>query len=233
MEILNLRALDAQRREALTRNFFECVYVPEFPESDISEDPRVWLPLMEGTPPTGQPMINILLALESADEVIGGLIMEHYTRSDCWLLTYLVVHPSHHQRGVAGELIASATTVARSAGNRPPLILAETEDPDQITVDAGTRKARERLHVLDRLGFRRVGVNYVQPALGAGKNPVDDLLLLCLVSGDRCDLPGARVVEFLHEFYAALGAAHDPYLTRIEAQISAAERVELKKLSPR
>lgn len=70
--------------------------------------------------------------------------------------------------------------------------------------------ARERLRILGRMGARAVDLDYVQPGRSGGGGRARHLLLLHLDGAE--EHIGRRIVlDFMHEFYRALGV-DDPYV---------------------
>lgn len=158
---------------------------------------------------------RIAVAVDGSSRVVGGAAAEYYRASGCMLGTYLDVRdePGHRGRGHGRRLLAKAQ---QACGRLGPLaaVLAEVEWPDLLPRERFTAAeiegARGRLRFFERLGARRIAIDYVQPALGADRQPVPWLRLLLLPSAaaqpaarDESSLRAA-VDRFLVEFHAAL-----------------------------
>jgi GNAT superfamily N-acetyltransferase len=218
---IELRTESPARRAALTREFYEQIYRDAFPKSDQAESPDTWLPLLEDVVPEGQPRTHIVLACNADDRILGGIIFEEYRASGCWLATYIAVRPDARRLGLAAGLMSQAVRTSGTNQANECSLLAEAENPARISDAAERARAEERLRILDKLGMRILPIEYVQPTLGPGKHPLDDLLLLCFSPQEAPSrIPAKRISAFLNEFYAALGQANAPYLARIGAVLS-------------
>lgn len=191
---------------------FRAGYVRTF-SGDEAEADGGWEARILGEPPP-QPVMRIVVAVacgEAHVPVIGGAAVEYYRTSGCALVTYLYVDDTggHRRRGVGRGLGAAAREACLALG---PLhaLLAEAEWPSALPCPPfaldDVARARSRLGFFARLGARAVDVDYVQPALASGQQPVPWLRLLllpgpALVDDDRLRVPLGR---YLDEFHAAL-----------------------------
>jgi GNAT superfamily N-acetyltransferase len=228
----DLAKLDLDKRGSLLFAFYNQVFKPAFPKVDQTEDPSVWLPLIdENAVPAGQPVIHVILALDSSEDIAGGLIFEHYRISDCWLATYLAVRADMRNRGIAGGLVGEALREIRLFGSECWVLFAEAEDPDRISAKDEQTAAELRLRILDGLGFQPLLLQYVQPSLGPGKRQLDDLRLLCRLPQPDCtQVPAARIASFLREFYAALDQSDSPWLAATVSELRGAAFVQRKRV---
>jgi hypothetical protein len=127
------------------------------------------------------------------------------------LLTYVAVEPRWRRRGVCRQLFQAALAALRrdahTEGQDLQAVFAEMEDPVKADPNRSAMPPSERLAVLARLGAVWVQIPYVQPKLAGGADRSRHLRLLAFPpAGDAlCALAGKVVVEFLNEFYRALG----------------------------
>lgn len=50
--------------------------------------------------------LQVYVAFDDSNlEILGGVCFEHFSKSKCTLLTYLVVKPEHQRKGIASSLI--------------------------------------------------------------------------------------------------------------------------------
>jgi GNAT superfamily N-acetyltransferase len=230
IQFIDLRREPPARRVALTQAFYEQIYRDAFPIRDEAESPETWLPLLGEVVPSGQPHTHIVLACDPTSYIVGGAIFEEYRISGCWLFTYLVVHPHVRGRGIASRLLAEVLRIMAADQSQEPVLLAEAEDPARIAAPADRAFAEARLRILDRLGLRRLPIDYVQPALGPDKSTLDSLFLLCFdPAGDSC-VPARRIDAFLHEFYAACGQADSPYVAQISLALAKEHALRTRRL---
>jgi GNAT superfamily N-acetyltransferase len=181
---------------------------------DEAESTADWPARIAGQP-APQPLMRIAVAVDGSGRVIGGAAAEYYRAGGCMLGTYLYVsdEPGQRGRGHGRRLLATAQ---QACGRLGPLaaVLAEVEWPDLLPRErfsaAEIDHARSRLRFFERLGARRIAIDYVQPALGPDLTPVPWLRLLLLPSAATPpaarDEPSLRaaVDRFLAEFHAAL-----------------------------
>jgi hypothetical protein len=234
MRYFRLRAESPEWRERLCRCFYEQVYRAAFPKPDEAEGPDTWVPLMNEIGPAGQPQVYIILAGDSPDSVLGGIVFERYRRTGCWLASYIAVRPDARHHHVASGLVGEAVRDIEACGPADWLLFAEAEDPEKLTDADECAQARQRLLALDRLGMKRLPVAYVQPALAPDKRALDDLMLLCYAPDgdpDRAQISAARVAAFLAEFYAALGQANSEHLQRMNITLGRLDGLRPERLS--
>lgn len=215
-ELLDLREHDDPR---LIEEFIK-LYDTTFVDPSERENPAQWFERLRNEYPPPQPKTHLLVAVEREKptkptfHVLGGLVFEFYRRSQCGLLTYLVIDPTFRRQGLARALVTAATTILLSDAltQARPLkaILAETEDP-RLVADSIVMNTRDRLTALAKLGAYVVDTPYVQPALEGGSGPCTHLLLVAFMPDgkSRRAIAGAVLRDFFLEFYQALGVA-DP-----------------------
>lgn len=106
----------------------------------------------------------------------------------------LILHTLSIDR--AGLLKQGLELVDVIVDNKPQF--AECEYP------AETDWQKSRLQILHNVGWKRIEIPYIQPALKFNSEPLDDLALLLKSSKHKVSL--ITVVMFLLEFYNSLGA---------------------------
>jgi GNAT superfamily N-acetyltransferase len=150
---------------------------------------QVWQAALRGEHPY---RLVVRLAL-AGDAIAGGICYERYPRSDCGLLTYLVVAPEHRRSGLGERLLRDA--------------LADLADARAVfgeITDDGERLAR-----FVRWGARVVPGCYIQPALGPGL--ARDRTLVLVAWAPQPELPAPVVRAFVEELYAVTeGGPPDP-----------------------
>jgi GNAT superfamily N-acetyltransferase len=227
---IDLRREPPARRIALTQAFYEQIYRDAFPIRDEAETPETWLPLLGDAVPSGQPHTHIVLACDPASRIVGGAIFEEYRISGCWLFTYLVVHPQVRGRGIATRLLSEVLRVMAAGQSQDPILLAEAEDPARMSDPIERAFAEARLRILDRLGLRRLPIDYVQPALGPDKSTLDNLFLLCFDPTGDSRVLAHRIDAFLLEFYAACGQSSSPYVAQISRVLAKQDALPTRRL---
>jgi GNAT superfamily N-acetyltransferase len=205
----SLQQADPGRFDTLFAQFARG-YAKHF-SGDEAESTGEWRARINGkTPP--QPVMRIVVAVERVNDeerVVGGLAAEHYRHAACVLATYLYVDEAYRGRRYARDLLKTAGE-AFSTETFEPVMLAEVEWPGLLSTATAKNEARRRLCFFARLRARMLQLDYVQPALGVGKQPVRHLRLFWLPPPSRrrpADRElAATVSAFLEEFYEALAA---------------------------
>lgn len=175
--------------------FHRGIYWDEFAAQH--EPLETWHAALRGEKPYE---LTIDLAMDG-DRIVGGICIERYPRSNCGLLTYIVVAPDQRGRGIGRRLQTSA--VERLYARGVSLVLGELDDPR-----GGTDPIKwERVRRNQRWGAQVLDVRYIQPSLGSGRDR--QLVLIALPPIPPIDAAVLRA--FIAEFYEATeGGSPDP-----------------------
>jgi len=219
MAEMQFRRLSLEYSENLLRDFYYDIYLPAFPLFDEREDFELWSGLLRDK--TALPASEIVLAGSGFDtdspRVAGGQGVEYYPRSRCGLLTYLVLAPEFRGKGLSRPLVkAGLEAIDSLAGNfnhqsRPRAYFSETNDPRNPNSLNDSQDPRQRVMMLDKLGFYLVDFPYVQPRLkNRGERYYGLKLMIHLQTWGITDYPSAPrhleleswiLDEYLKEFY--------------------------------
>jgi GNAT superfamily N-acetyltransferase len=141
--------------------------------------------------------------------ILGGIAFERYPRSDCGLVTYMVIAPAARRQGLGRRLQREAALAMYAAGARA--VFGEVNDPRLAGrgVDEPLESMWRRLERNQAWGARVVDARYVQPALAPGLARDHGLCLIALAGDDPlpAGLPGHIVRDFVDELYAATEGA--------------------------
>ena len=174
--------------EPLVDELHRGIYLDEF--ADQVEPVEAWKhALWSGESPYA---MTIRVARDSSSgAIVGGIAFEHYPRSGCGLVTYMVVAPSGRRHGVGRRLLGDAVAALHARG--APIVFGEVNDPRRA--DGNKREPADaawaRLERNQRWGARVVDARYVQPALGAGLARDRGLCLIALAGPVIDPLRGA------------------------------------------
>lgn len=139
--------------------------------------------------------MNVTLAIDDANDIVGGITSELYPVSRCGLVTYMVVAPHARDRGLGRQLLDEAARALYDAGALA--VLGEVNDPR-----VHGESALPRLERFLRWGAQRIDVPYVQPSLGGGL-PRDHGLCLIVLPPVPAVVEESTVRAFIDELYAA------------------------------
>jgi len=228
LEIVDLRARrtagdspSAPFYDDLLQSFYDDLYLPAFPIPSQQEDPEDWRRMLWSDDPACAfcelhfLVVGRDLSSPERRELHGGMLFALYPKSRCAFFTYVVVAPQHRGRGLARRMFEQGLAVVRewerASGEPVRSVLAETDDPNKVPSEQDSIEPRQRLMLLQNMGWRIVDVPYTQPELIPGRGR-DDHLLLIAAPRPGCPedrLPAAAVRDFMAEFYTAFGVA-DP-----------------------
>ena len=205
-----VRDLRAERDEALLRRFYDEVLRLSFDDDELMEVDS----LADGLRSEDDPRALASVAVDDVGRVAGGVVGELYEAETVLLLAYLAVRPGERGRGVGTELVQRVLP-GWFADPHVALAIAEVHDPRFWPDDA----AEARLRLYDRLGGRVLGVPFVQPALGEGRERVRGFLLLVFhadpsvsVSVDGGEAVRTDVVaRFIRRYFEETEGARAPY----------------------
>jgi hypothetical protein len=159
-----------------------------------------------------------VVVAEEGSVVAGGTVFSYVPATHCGFSEYLVARKERHGQGL-GRLLFDArqavlNELARESGQTSCRgLFIEADNPQRTPPDLQAREretamdAVTRLQVFAHLGFLRVEVDYVQPPLGPGKQPVAYLDLLFAPWDERvrqeARVPAAWVSDTLCPIWAS------------------------------
>lgn len=218
---------------ALLDQAYREIYLPAFPVRDEQEDPSIWTPRLraaDANPRLAYLVAGTQLADPAQRVLLGLLVAEFYAASGCVLISYVAVSEAARGRGLARALFAALRQRIAggtfSRGQAVRAVFAEIHDPAAIAAGDDVLDPQARLHVMARLGGRRVPVDYLQPPLGPGQSAAGGLWLIAFpdLAPAASPLSAETVRAFLLEFYRELGSAQpesDPLYAATFASIDA------------
>lgn len=170
---------------------------------------------------------KIIAGVDFSTYLLPPAIRENYGISATNHIIYIFVKPEYRSLGVASHLLQLAEEYAvKFAGNQEEvLFFCEQNAPELMTAEEyfhdnlnALIDQCERLKWWDRLGYKRLNFNYVQPPLNPGMSPCVNLSLN-VRAGNRSEIPSALVREHLERFfviavYKGRDASGDPGFQR-------------------
>lgn len=195
--IETLTLTDRAQHEPLLERFYRELYLSEFAGAQ-AEPIDVWKwALWDGEAPY---RMSLRLAIDGGN-IVGGIAFELYPRSNCGLVTYVVVAASTRGGGLGKELRTGAARTLYADGARA--VFGEVNDPRAPHSYETPETSWKRLQRYQRWGSRVLDMRYMQPALGPGLDR-DRGLVLVRHAGDApplTEMPGSVVRDFITEFY--------------------------------
>lgn len=149
---------------------YDRLLVPAFPPDELVDRAELLAGVATGS-------TDVLAGWDAATPVAVA-VADRYPTSGVVLLSYLATAPAARSRGL-GRALLDAALARWTERFRPPLVLAEVEDPEHHPATAfGDPHARLRFYA--RAGAPALDLPYLQPALRPGGSRVPHLLLLAL-----------------------------------------------------
>lgn len=197
--------------EALLLKKFEDIYEKGFPDSNEREKFQDIINRVTGDKKPNEPHSIIVLKNNDAlpAEVWGGLIADWYEKSKCIHLTYLIVDEKYRGKTVAKTLINEGIKLIKDwikdyRNIEIRNVFFESNNPEQTVND--NFNPHKRLEIFSKLGAKKIDIHYIQPALDAEKEEVENLFLLTFpqFNANKSKILTVEIIEFLTELYGGL-----------------------------
>ena len=194
--------------------FYEGLYVAEFPDPDEREALANMVRYLETDGAHGNAYVVTLVY--DGESVVAGAVADYFVRSSCGAIEFLTVAPHARGHGLGAHLTRHVERrMADAAAERAralALVMAEMNDPLVRTNVPDSFDPFERLRFWQRLGYRRTGFPYVQPALSPAQSPVTSLLLAAkpVDPAPAQTVPATLVIAFLRDYLTYAMRFDDP-----------------------
>lgn len=181
---------------SLLKKYYETLHVQEFPDPNERESFDNLEKYLRGkdTGWYGKNNYHIVLMMDG-DEVAGGTIFDYYEEVNAGFGEFITINRKYRKRGLFKKLFDKRIEIlnedARRNGHHSGIdwLVVEMNKPEETEIDAFNPD--QRLKIWDKLGFRIVDLNYIQPALEEGKEPVTNLYLVTRIYNE--DWPQDRI----------------------------------------
>lgn len=175
-------------------NFESLLYLKYFPNQNEREP---FKNIIDRISNGRQPKTDIILFVDNGC-VIGGCINDFYPACGSIETIYLVVDERYRNRGIAKMLLDETY-------DRDDVVdmYVEVDNPELIGDSESSIDPKTRIEIYNKLGFRSIDVEYVQPPLDDGMEFEKNLILMCKTK--KQPLTKERIKAFITEFYRCLG----------------------------
>ena len=172
----------------LLRQFYQDLYLGEFPDSDEREssEKRVHNLKLKAQGGYGINNYHIVLLIESGRPVAGS-VSNYLSAADAGVIEFLAVIPAWRRQGLGARLLRwTENTLAVDAGSRSArtlrCIVAEMHNPRAHNRPHIDLEPLARARIWSGWGYRKLNFDYVQPALSEHQLAARDLMLLAKMS---------------------------------------------------
>ena len=170
---------------------------------------------------------TIIAGVDFSTYFLPGLLRKAHGFAATNHIIYIFVRPEYRSFGLANHLLRLTEEYALNfSGQRGPvLFFCEQNAPELMTAEEyfmdnlnALIDQCERLKWWDRLGYKRLNFNYIQPPLNPGMEPCLNLTLN-VRAGDIKEVPSELVREHLERFFGIAvfkgrDASGDPFYER-------------------
>lgn len=198
------------------------IFISAFPDPDERES------FVEDIIPRIEDSENTLLrtyctiAVDDTNAIVGGLVADWYPGCGALELIYIAVDPSRRKEKIGKKILNNGIELIQKALEEKQetvkAIFLEVDIPTTVMEAANSMNPIDRLKVWDAWGAKRIPINYTQPPLSKGKQPVSNLMLMCLTGhGTEIEesIPADTLKDFLFDFYKGLDAEGSEYLEQM------------------
>lgn len=175
----------------LLGRFYCELYLKEFP--DINERESLDNILNQAKRLKNNPAATYYCTIAlRGNKIVGGVIGDYFKKSNCGIIEFIVVDRSERGnrigRNLLNALFDKMNEQARQNGHSEVnYCFLEVEKPMSPIGSVEREKEIHRLGFWHRIGAKNVNINYVQPALQEGKEPVSHLLLNTIICNNMLD----------------------------------------------
>jgi|GEM_PF-1515548 GNAT superfamily N-acetyltransferase len=190
----------------LLGEFYISIYLDAFPDANQRDslDDMIGFLTKKGTGGYGKSNYHVVL-IAKAGKTIGGIICDYFSRSDCGVIEYIAVQEEHQSGGVGTRLYQRALELMRmdaknSGRNDLDYVLCEIEKPGV----SGKIEDDKQIWFWEKMGYRKLRFDYIQPALDTCKEGVFTLDLVALPVNPHLPadtgMPADQLEAFLLEY---------------------------------
>jgi GNAT superfamily N-acetyltransferase len=162
-----------------------------------------------------------VVVAEEGGQVLGGTVFSYVRATNCGFSEYLVVRKDLHGEGIGRRLFAARRATLDELARQTHQaacrgLFIEADNLERTPADLQARERATamdtlvRLQVFAHLGFLRVDLEYVQPPLGPGKQPVHYLDLLFAPWDERIRDDGRVPAGVVSQTLCAIWASWAP-----------------------
>lgn len=191
----------------LFKEFYDSVYVSEFPDPDERESLTNIFEYLsrKRTGWYGANNYHVLLATVE-DRPVGCTIADYLVEPDAATLEFLTVSPPWRRCGIGKALRSRMENLladdAKRANKHLDYVVAEMNDPRRTDLAADNMDPVERALLWHHWGYRVIDFDYIQPALSPMQAPVRTLRLIVRIRAalDQDRIPAARLLSIVANY---------------------------------
>lgn len=157
----------------LLKSFYFSIYLKSFPNKNECESFENFLYFLENSKVSSSYKYHIILILKD-DVLLGGAVFNYLLDIESGYIEFLTINEKYQSKGIGSLLYEKVLKVlnqdARDMCSGLKYIFGEIDNPK-----FSIRKLNKYLYFWDKQGFRRLNIDYIQPALSKNQNDVNCL----------------------------------------------------------
>lgn len=220
---------------ALLKAFYSDVYEINFPDENERESIENMI-LQSQRFDNLQNFYKIILGYIN-NKAVGGLIGNIFCDINAAVVEFIVIDSSFRKRGIASSLIDyfvnSAKNLCVKNNSSLKYIFLEVDNPRHFK-DEKKAAAVSRIEFWNKMGAKKLDINYIQPPLAEDKDEVTCLNILSIALNNEKFLEKEVVLGFLYRFFKyafGIGDVKDnKFYKDIEFQLNSLNNVKLESL---
>jgi hypothetical protein len=200
--------------------FFSTLYIQTFPDPNERETyENMLLSLTQKHSDFyGNNNYHIVVVKDSEDKIVGGAICDYFSDSNSGVIEFILMGKTRESAGLGTQLynhILEVLNMDARKNNHKSLsyIICEIENPDTVPETYNMRY----LYFWNKLFFRKINMQYIQPALDSNKEEVNTLLLIAFSIKDHENnftISKKTVKSFIHDYAKYAMRIDNPLLNK-------------------
>jgi L-amino acid N-acyltransferase YncA len=147
----------------------------------------------------------VCIVAKRNEQIVGGIVGDFFPASSSAVIEFVAVHNQHRGEKIASRLIHNMLyTMEKKTNKTIQYCFAEIENPDALSKETLRGEAYLRLEFWKKLGAKKINLNYYQPPLCDGKQPLN-ILFLSVICWNKSlsvkSIPVKFVLTFLNEYF--------------------------------
>ena len=196
-------------------NFYTEVYLEAFPDENERETFDNLLYYLKQADKAKEYRYHIVLAKDENDNIVAGSVFDYFAKSNSGVIEFIAVSPEIQSSGVGTALFKQVRRIVSEDAEKlvkkqPDYLFCEADSPGK-----SRNSVNKHLYFWRKHKYKKIDFSYIQPALGDGKEAVNELWLTvaCLKDFGSRTIPAKAVLDFLSEYMKHAMKIADPAKT--------------------
>lgn len=206
--ISHIELTNSKQDRELLRDFYQELYVIEFPDPDERESLENMERYLELKTQGwyGKNNYHITIGIQDG-KPIAGVIADYLAEANSGVIEFLVVAPEFRHRKIGKAILEITESLLladakQHLGRNLDCIVAEMNDPFKTTSVRDNVDPAKRTLIWKQWGYDGLDFPYIQPALSNSQQPASNLLLIAKIFRETWSqsIPSVIVKAIVHEY---------------------------------